>query len=108
MYKPELNDCEFSIEFERDDEDILEDPLFNKDFIFVNWFTKIRDKNNIWEWCSLKVICKFGLFEGDGVWAWASFVNENAFKDSKLYQDLKQTAYDEMLIIMERNNDGKS
>lgn len=106
---PSIEDVTFEIEAQEEDMSVKgnasaideETDKETEDYINAQ-----LDNGNIWAWCVVKVTAKYKGHEGTDYLGGCSYESEKDFvKNSGYYEDMKQTAYDDLISQLESLND---
>lgn len=92
------DDVEFSITTLREDINVREDMALGEwieeeELVALEKRLELGDE---WAWCVVKVTATWKGLEGDDFLGEASYADENAFKDSGYYQDMRVTALQDL------------
>jgi hypothetical protein len=100
-------DVEFSVEADQDDMNVRGNAIFSGD---AEEDKKVEDEiihrlkhGDVWAWCWVHVIAKYGGFQGDAYLGGCSYKDEKEFKrPGGYYEQMKEEAYDNLLARMRR------
>lgn len=63
------------------------------------------NNGNEWAWCTVKVSASYKGQEGTDYLGGCSYLSEKDFKEDGYYEDMKQTAFNELIQNLESLND---
>lgn len=103
---PEIKDVEFTIECLPEYAPIKGNAMASDDAEYdkkvENSIQRSLNAGNKWAWCCVKVTASYKGFSGTDYLGCCNYKSEKDFiKNSGYYEDMKQTAYDELIKELE-------
>jgi len=106
---PEIKDVEFTLTCHPEDTQVRGnvsaiDPETDKRL--EDGIIRQLNNGNVWAWCIVEIKAKWKGLEGIDILGGCSYKSEKDFiKNSGYYEDMKQTAYNDLISNLEELND---